>query len=143
MSRDAFYVALFSLLQGLKTAGNVKTCDRRVRFLEEMAASELPALFMAVDHQQTVQQKGLPPKRTLAAKVFLYAANPDRHTAAGIALNGLIDAVEAALAPAPPADAQTLGGLASHAWIDGPIQVFEGPMGERAAAILTIHMLVP
>jgi len=143
MTREAAYVALFTLLRGLKTAGLVKVCDRRVRLLEEMAVSELPALFMAVDHQQMVQQKGLPSRRTLGAKLFLYAANPDRHTSAGIVLNGLIDAVEAALLPPPPEDTQTLGGQASHAWIDGPIQVFEGPMGERAAAILTVHMLVP
>lgn len=143
MSREAAYGALFALLQGLKTAGTVKTCDRRVRFLDEMAVSELPALFMAVDNQQTAQTQGLPARRTLGAKVYLYAANPDRHTAAGIVLNGLIDALDQVLMPQALETTQSLGGIVAHAWIDGPIEVFEGPLGERAAAVVTIHMLVP
>ena len=143
MSREAAYGALFALLQGLKTAGTVKACDRRVRLLDEMAASELPALFMAVDNQQTAQTQGFPARRTLGAKVYLYAANPDRHTAAGIVLNGLIDAVDQALLPQALEPTQSLGGIVAHAWIDGPIEVFEGPLGERAAAVVTIHMLVP
>lgn len=143
MSRESVYAALFALLQGMKTAGKIKVCDRRVRFLEEMAASELPALFMAVSHQQTAVQPGLPAKRTLAAKLYLYAANPDRHRPAGVVLNGLLDAVEQLLLPPPGSDFLTLGGLVRHAWIDGPIEVFEGPQGERAAAVLTVSMLLP
>lgn len=143
MSRETAYAALFARLQGLKAAGIVKTCDRRVRFLEEMATSELPALFMAVSHQQTAQQAGLPPKRSLSAKLYLYAANPDRHRPAGVILNALLDAVEAALSPPAGAEFLTLDGLVRHAWIDGPIEVFEGPQGERAAAVLTVSMLLP
>jgi len=143
MIRETYYGALFTALGGLQTGGTVKTADRRVRFLNEMAAAELPALFMAVDRQQTIQRRGQPARHQLGARLFLYAANPDRHTAAGIALNGLIDAVESALAPPGGAETQTLGGLVSHAWIDGPIEVFEGPAGERSAAILAVQMLIP
>lgn len=143
MKRETRYGALFDLLQSLKEAGLVKVCDRRVRLLEEMPASELPALFMSVDNQKTEQREGAPPKRTLGAKVYLYAANPDRHTAAGIALNGLLDVVEDILKPAPGDRTQTLGDTVSHAWIEGTTEVFEGPQGERAAAILPIVMLVP
>lgn len=147
IARDSYYQALFALLQGLKSQGVVKVCDRRLRFLDEMSASELPALFMAVDHQQTAQRRGLPPRRTLGAKIFLYAANPDHHTPAGVQLNGLIDAVEQALAPNAPDlvgdNVQTLGGLVCHAWIEGAIEVFEGPQGQKAAAILGVQMLCP
>ena len=143
MIRETYYGALFAALQSLQTGGTVKIADRRVRFLNEMAAAELPALFMAVDRQQTIQRRGQPARHQLGARLFLYAANPDRHTAAGIALNGLIDAVESALAPPGGAETQTLGGLVSHAWIDGPIEVFEGPAGERSAAILAVQMLIP
>lgn len=143
MSRETAYVALFALLSILKTNGLVRLCDRRARLLDGLSASELPALFMAVDHQQITRQAGQPPKRQLAAKVYLYASNPDRHRPAGVILNDLIDAVEAALAP-PVADAvQQLGGAVAHAWIEGPIQIFEGPDGQRAAAILSVQMLVP
>ncbi len=143
MTRETYYAALFALLGAAQTSGAVVTCDRRLRFLADMNAAELPALFMAVDRQLIAQRRGLPPRHTLGAKVYLYAANPDRHTAAGIALNALIDAIEAALAPPAGADAQSLGGLVSHAWIEGPVEVFEAVEGERAAAILTVQMLLP
>lgn len=143
MTRETYYAALFALLQSLQAGGAVQTADRRVRFLNEMGAAELPALFMAVDRQTLQQRRGQPPRHQLGARVFLYAANPDRHTAAGIALNGLLDALEAALAPPAGAGVQTLGGLVSHAWIEGPVEVFEGPQGERSAAIVTVQMLVP
>lgn len=143
MSREDIYSALFSLLQGLKTAGHIKVCDRRVRFLEEMAISELPALFMSVDRQHTAHVGGLPSKRTLAAKVYLYAANPDKHRSAGVVMNGLLDIIEQTMTPPPAEEFLTLGGLVRHAWIDGSIEVFEGPQGEKTAAILTITMLVP
>ena len=141
--RETYYGALFALLQSLQTGSTVQTCDRRVRFLHEMGAAELPALFMAVDRQQLIQRRGQPARHQLGARLFVYAANPDRHTAAGIALNGLLDALEAALAPPAGAEMQTLGGLVSHAWIEGPIEVFEAPQGERSAAIVTVQMLVP
>jgi hypothetical protein len=143
MSREACYSALFSRLQGVETTPALKVIDRRVRFLHEMGAAELPALFMAVDHQTIVTRNGLPARRTLGARLFLYGANPDRHTAAGIVLNGMIDAVENALAPEPASDAQTLGGLVSHAWLEGQIEVFEGPQGDRSAAIAIVQMLMP
>lgn len=143
MSRETYYVALFTLLQGLATDSVVKLCDRRLRFLEDVGSAELPALFMAVDHQQVTQVRGLPPRRVLGAKLFLYAANPNRHTSAGIALNGLIDAVEQILSPAPGTDTQTLGGIVSHAWISGTIEIFDGPQGERAASIVPVQMLIP
>lgn len=143
MSREAAYTALFSLLAGLKTSGAVKACSRRVKLMEKMGPAELPALFMSVGGQKVEPRKGLPPKRTLGAKVFLYVFNPDANTAAGIQLNNLIDAVEAALAPNPLTNVQTLGGIVDHAWIEGQVEVFDGPLGEKAAAILSVNMLVP
>ena len=143
MSRETAYSALFQLLQTLKASGRFKTCERKLRLLDDMKPPEVPALFMGVDHQKVRAREGAPPLRTLGAKLFLYAANPDKHTSAAIVLNGLIDAVEAALAPSPAFPAQTLGGAVRHAWIEGEIEVFEGVLGERAAAIVPIQMLMP
>ena len=148
MIRETYYAALFTLLSGLQTTGVVTVCARKIRLLADMGAAELPALFMVVDHQNIEQRRGFPPKHTLAAKVYLYAANNDRHVTGGIALNTLIDAVETILTPGPLASVQTLstaqnpGDLVSHAWIEGKVEVFEG-VDQRAAAILTINMLVP
>lgn len=141
MSRESAYGALFTLLE---TVPGIRTFSRKLRLLEEVGGAELPALFLAVDRQMVQPRpQGLPPKHTLGAVVYLYAANPDPHTAAGIALNNLIDAVEAALAPTPGIGVQTLGGAVAHCWIEGTVEVFEMPKGQRAASIIPVHMLVP
>lgn len=139
-TRETYYAALFALLT---TSPGLKTVDRRVPLLENMDAAKLPGLFMAVGKQETRQQRGLPPIHVLGAEVFLYAANPDRTISADIVLNGLIDAVEAVLKPDPSTNVFTLGGLVSHCWIDADTEVFSGALGERAAAIVPIKMLVP
>jgi len=138
MSREAAYAALFAQLATVP----VKTSSRRLRLLEEIGPAELPALFMTVDRQHVEPRpRGLPPKHTLGALVYLYAANPDPHQPAGSLLNDLIDAVEAALTPV--SGPETLGGIVAHCWIEGAVVVFEAPKGQRAAAIVPIHMLVP
>ncbi len=143
ITREIYYEALFSLLQGLKANGAVIIADRRVRLMEEMQTAELPALFMSVGHQKTEQSLKQEPKRWLNATIYLYCANPDQHTSADVALNGLIDALEATVTPPPPYETQTLGGLVHSCWIEGETEVFAGPNGERAAAIVPIRMLVP
>jgi hypothetical protein len=142
MSRETAYAALFAQLQTLVGAGTVQLADRRLRALNDVNGAELPCLFMTVGDQQSQARHGLPPRRRLTAEIYLYAANPDPHTAAGIALNGLIDAVEASLAPVP-GFTQTLGGAVEHCWIEGMIAVYEAPKGQRAAALVPVHMMLP
>ncbi|HLY53952.1 MAG TPA: hypothetical protein VKS60_00260 [Stellaceae bacterium] len=143
MIRETAYAALFAVLEALRVDGTVVVADRRLRSLNDLNAAELPALFMTVGDQKVVARHGLPPKRTLTADIYLYAANPDPGTAAGIQLNGLIDAVEAVLAPPVYAAVQTLGGAVEHCFIEGTIAVYEAPKGQRAAALLPVHLLLP
>jgi hypothetical protein len=143
MTREAAYSALFGVLDALRLAGTVVVAERRLRTLADMNGAELPALFMTVSDQKVVARHGLPPKRTLTADVYLYAANPDPHTAAGIQLNSLLDALEAALAPPAFMPVQTLGGTVEHCVVEGTIAVYEAPKGQRAAALVPVHMLLP
>ena len=55
-------------------------------------------------------------------------------------LNGLVDAVAAALAPEPASNKQTLGGLVQHVWIDGAIVTDEGVLADQAVAIIPITL---
>lgn len=143
MSREASYVALFGLLQGLQTAGTVVTCDRKLQALDKMNEADLPAVFMTVTDQLIVDQQGMPAKRTLGAFVYVYVSYLDPDTSAGTVLNNLIDAVDLAIDPSQGNFPQTLGGLVERAWIEGKIEIFEGVLGTRAAAVVPIHMLVP
>jgi hypothetical protein len=142
ITRETYYGALFRHLEIVLGAQFV-TIDRRVKLMEEMAAGELPALFMAVGHQKTQQSLKQEPIRDLAATVFLYAANPSQTVSADMELNRLVDALEAAIAPAPAFTVQTLGGIVHYCRIEGTTEVFPGPNGERAAAIVPIQMRVP
>lgn len=142
-NRETYYAPLFSLLSGITMAPALVTISRRAQVITSMNPAQLPALFMQVGSQEIKQRRGFPAVHILTAEVFLYAANPDRNTAADMALNAMIDAVEAALAPDPVTNVFTLGKTVSHCWIEGTVEVLPAPLGERAAAIVPIHMLVP
>jgi hypothetical protein len=142
--RENYYAPLFALVAASAT---FKIASRRVRLMETMEDSELPAIFMSVDHQPTTPSINEPAKYKLGAKVFLYCAVPDTaadtKTSAAVALNGLIDALEAALEPAPGFGSQNLGrDDVQGAWISGDVEVFDAPNGTRAAAIVPIQIHV-
>ena len=141
MSRETAYVALFAKLQTL--SGSFALISRRLQLLEAVDKPKLPALFMTVGKQTVVPRPGVPPRRTLGAEVFIYAASPDDKVASGILLNTLIDTVEACLAPLPYQVQQTLGGVVAHAWIEGAIDVYEAVKTQRAAALIPVTMLMP
>jgi hypothetical protein len=142
MIREAAFTALFGLIQAMKPATFV-TVSRRLRLLEEMDSTELPAAFLQLGSQTVTPRASTPPKRILRAHLLIYVAAPDDTQPSGPALNNLIDAVEAALAPLPYLDAQTLGGAVTHAWIEGTIETYEAVKKQQAAALIPITMLLP
>jgi uncharacterized phage protein gp47/JayE len=96
------------------------------------------------NHYPPRDVRGLPPKRTITAELWVYTdvgkdpnANPEQ------ALNDIIDAIEAALAPNVVSNVQTLGGLVSHAWIEGQIEQFPGVLDGIAKAIIPVKILIP
>jgi hypothetical protein len=137
-SRETYYAALFTLVSG---AASFHTASRRVRHWSDVQASEQPALFLAVGPQTPQQVRNLPPKWMLDAKLYVYA-HADGNLDPGPILNNLIDAVEAALQPSVNKVTQDLGGLVSHAWIEGVVETDEGTLGEQAVAVIPIRMLV-
>jgi hypothetical protein len=141
VSREAAYSALFAKLQG---AAGFTTYSRVLRHWNDVGPGEQPALFQAQRDQEIMpRSKGLPPKRVLRAQVYVYVWSQDPTVSPSIALNNLIDAVEASLDPDPVTNAQTLGGLVSHCWIEGSIETDEGTLGQQAVAIIPINILVP
>ena len=138
VSRETIYSALFTLVS---EAADFVTTGRRTQIITQMQASQLPALFQQQVSEDTHQVTGVPPQYTLRVDIAIYAINPDTAQAATPQLNMLIDAVEAALAPSPVTNRQTLDGLVSHCFINGKTDIFEGDLGNRAAAVLPIEIL--
>jgi hypothetical protein len=139
MTREAIYSALFAKLTA---AAGFATASRRLRHWGDVGAAEQPALFQVQKSETARRDAGLPPKWTLAVDLFLYAHAPDDATAAAAVMNPLLDAIEAALAPDPVTNVQSLGGLAAHCWIAGKVETDEGVLGGQAVAIVPIEILV-
>src|SRR5579863_8684135 len=140
MNREAIYSALFT---AVSTAAPFATIGRRLRHWSDVAAVEQPALFMVQKSETAHRTRGLPPKWTLTVDLFVYVHAPDDVSPPTPALNPLLDAIEAGLAPIGAADTQTLGGLVDHAWIAGKIETDEGVLGGQAVAIIPIEVFVP
>jgi hypothetical protein len=140
-SRETIIAALFDLAL---TAATFNTSGRRLLLWSKVAS--FPALFVQTTgtHYPPREARGLPPKRTISAELWVYTdvgkdpnANPEQ------GLNGIIDAIEAVLAPNVVSNVQTLGGIVSHAWIEGEIEQFPGVLDGIAKAIIPIKILVP
>ena len=139
--REQIISALFELAL---TATTFNTSGRRLQLWSKVAS--FPALFVQSTgtHYPPRDARGLPPKRTITAELWVYTdvgkdpnANPEQ------GLNDIIDAIEAALAPNVVNGVQTLGGIVSHAWIEGEIEQFPGVLDGIAKAIIPVKILVP
>jgi hypothetical protein len=140
-SRETIIQALFSLAL---TAATFNTSGRRLLLWSKVAS--FPALFVQSTGTQYPPRdvRGLPPKRTITAELWVYTdAGKDPNANPEQALNDIIDAVEAALLPGVNSNAQTLGGIVSHAWIEGEIEQFPGVLDGIAKAIIPVKILVP
>lgn len=140
MTREDIVGALFTVLCG---SSAFATTGRKL--LHWSKVSEQPALFLRhVNEHYPARPTGMPAKITLDCEAFLYSnagANPD--VAPSIALNALLDALEATLKPPLGFQAQTLGGRVQHCWIEGEVKLEPGDLGGQAIAIVPIKILVP
>jgi hypothetical protein len=137
MNREAIHAALFALVSS--RAGFITT-SRRLRHWSDVAPIEQPALFQAQGSEQAQRTTGFAPKWTLEAKLYLYVNTSDALSPAQ-ALNPLLDAVVAALAPLPQQERQTLGGLVHDCRIEGAIETDEGMLGDQAVCIIPIRII--
>lgn len=146
VTRETVYAALFALLSNVD---GFVTYSRRLKHWSNVIAEEQPALFQVQGHQAPQQTgRGIPPKWLLRAELYVYVnAGKDSSVVPAISLNKLLDSIEAALKPSTGTDlmqnVQTLGGIVSHCWLDGEIEVFDGALGEQSIAIVPISILVP
>jgi hypothetical protein len=133
VAREAVMAALLAKLTAVTFTAPVNgqtsfvTVSRRLKLWSDVPKSQRPALFVAEHREQpSYQTEALPVKTTLSVDLFIYIDSSDRNTIPAAALNTMLDAIDAALKPAPADNnRQTLGGLVSHCRIDG--QVLKDP----------------
>jgi hypothetical protein len=141
IAREAIYAALWSLVA---EAGDFATTNRRLKHWADVGPAEQPALFMS-EKGGTAKTKalGAPIVWTLFADFYVYAHSSDPYLAPAAILNPLLDAIEAALAPAPSTGLQNLGlpAMVAHAYIAGKVETDEGVLGDQAIAVVPVEIL--
>ena len=139
--REQIIAALFDIAS---TAAKFNTSGRRLQLWSKV--SSFPALFVQSTgtHYPPRDTRGLPPKRTISAELWVYTdVGKDPNANPEAALNDIVDAIEVVLAPNVLTGVQTLGSLVSHCWIEGEIEQFPGVLDGIAKAIIPVKILIP
>jgi hypothetical protein len=125
------------------------TVSDRLKPWSSVSPDQQPALFITKAQEIPTNSRGMPPVWRMTARLYLYVhglsivnASPQEK------INELLTLIEAALEVQPGETpdtttpfATTLGGLVSHAWIDGAVETDEGTLGDQTVAILPVEML--
>ena len=139
MSRDTVYAALYAKLAG---AHSFKTKGRRLRHWKDVQPENHPAMFLVVSDQVQRSSAGAPLSWAFHAELTLYAYDSSLDGVPQIALNAILDDIEAALAADDPAtDRCTLGGVVRDCRIEGTIETDKGVLGPQAVAIVPLIIL--
>jgi hypothetical protein len=145
ISREQISGAFFDLIKG---AANFTATSRRFVHWDQVNETQMPFLTMLkTGEQRSRQTEGLP-ALTINAHVFVYlSAGMDPEDVPDIAMNALLDAIDAAVTPSGAdvlnGNRQTLGGLVSHCYPFGPVFVDTGDTDGKAVAAIPFQILVP
>jgi len=145
ISREHISVAFFDLIAG---AADFTATSRRFVHWDQVNETQMPFLtLLKTGEVRGRLNEGLP-TLTINAHVFIYmSAGMDPADTPDTAMNALLDAIDAAVAPTG-ADAlgrnrQTLGGLVSHCYPFGPVFIDTGDIDGKAVAAIPFQILVP
>ena len=145
ITREQISVAFFDLIA---VAANFAGSSRRFVHWDQVNETQMPFLTMLKSGEVRGRQSEGLPTLTINAHVFVYlCAGMDPEDVPDTAMNTLLDAIYAAVAPSG-ADAlngnkQTLGGLVAHCYPFGPVFVDTGDIDGKAVAAIPFQILVP
>jgi hypothetical protein len=145
VTREQISVAFFDLVAG---AADFAATSRRFVHWDQVNETQMPFLTMLKTGEVRARQSEGLPTLTINAHVFVYlSAGMDPEDVPDTAMNGLLDAIDAAAAPSG-ADAlsgnkQTLGGLVAHCYPLGPVFIDTGDLDGKAVAAIPFQILVP
>lgn len=138
LNRNAIYSALFTL--GCSSS-SFKTTGQRLQYWNK--TPEQPALFLR-SGDDDYPPRNTPKERvkvTLNAEFWIYYLAQDPNEAPGIMLDQLITNLEDTLRPGVMCEAQTLGGLVIHCWVEGQIKKDDGALTGQAIAMVPVKIL--
>ena len=142
-SRERVAIALFTLLQGMGNA--FATYSRRPKLFADAPA--LPALYMGQipEHYEYPHGTATPAMVTMEFGIWIYGNfAEDPNVIPDTAFNNLLDLLDTTMGGyAVNGQPQTLGGIVSHAWIEGEVLRAPGWLNGQGEVFLQIKVLVP
>ena len=148
VSREAVMQALLNVLAPPGQTAFV-TVGRRLDNPENIAQAQKPALFLVEHEDEFIKELPEHPLvQVMTVLVFLYTDVGNeiagQNAIPQAPLNGLIDALVAALKPDNPVTRkQTLGGLVSAVWLHGTAPRATGDVTGKAMSVVPIRFLLP
>lgn len=140
MNREAIYSALFAKISSLTVTFN--TISRRLRAIDAVEASEMPAIFQVQQDENFQSRPNLPTVKVLNVDWWLYVAETDPSQPPSTRLNNALDVIDGVLGQDGAGwELETLGGLVYNAKINGVVEIFEGVLGDKAMAIVPIRIV--
>jgi hypothetical protein len=144
-SRDAAVTALLARIAGAYPWAAPPS--RRLKLWNDVPPAMRPACFLFEGGAETYADAAGPvPKRSLAVRLFIYVDAHDPDTLGASALNAIMDALDAALAPAGADGAlgrTTLGGTAYRCSIDGKPLKDPGDLDGDAILLVPLTLVLP
>lgn len=146
-TREQIAAAALALVNGAYAWG--QPASPRLVLWGSVDVAQRPAAFLVVAGETHVRKNPTLVLRTLKFKLYVYInARPtdDATTTGGTQFAQIITSLETALAPAGGdifTKRNTLGGLASHCFIEGQVAMDTGDLDGDGVAIIPISILVP
>lgn len=142
-TREQIEEAFFALLG---EAEGFAGSNRRFIHWDKVNQTQMPFLTMLKTGEDR-QRQGSLGVLILKIHVFVYlSAGMDPDDVPGAAMNALLDAVDAAVAPTGSdelPEMQTLGGLVDHVWPLGEVFVDTGDVDGKGVAAIPFEIAVP
>jgi len=143
VTRESIHEALYALGSG---AAGLNFKSRILLHWDAVTPGQMPAFFQAYVGETSKKVYRQPAIWTMNFRwyVYVHVENADDPNGPMSVMNPIIDALEKSLGPPPGylgGDPQTLGGLVSHAWLEGDIETDEGTLGQTAVAIIPVNVV--
>ena len=141
-TREPVFAALLVKLQTI-SASVVKEVTRRQVPLANVAPASFPVIYMRQPSMRALQTPNLPERHVAVVDLLIYAdAGDAASTIKSTIYNGILDAIDAALAPSALEDKQTLGGLVAHCWAEGDQPIDENVLGRYCLGAVPVMIEV-
>lgn len=145
-TRSDIWKALANTLR-TNAAATFPTISRRFKYPDQVSGVQMPALYIVQDHESHDRREAIPDKRVFSGRLIIYTrveqASDSEDDVPADEMNAALDAVEAALEPAPWPNVQTLGGKVAHCWIEGETLMETGDTDGLGLAVVPVKILVP